>query len=298
MIIRSRRPADAPTPPAPEIRQLWPADIPRLRLESHARLDEADAAALVIQAPGASFWIPETGEFLLVTPWRHRADIITIHSASAFANETALIRAVVDNGRVAGYAAFVIVNVSETRRPSFYARNGLTRLETIVTYQHRRAGHLAAIEPVAGLRFERVGAEDRQAIAWLQNVDRQAFPWLWRNSAAEFDTYLRYPGVDVRLGWLDGEAVCYTGTTRYRQWGHLDRIAAVPTQQGRGLGRQMLAMVGREMVASGIRRIALSTQADNARSRSLYAAAGFERTPEDDYDLFGVVLDPEAATSP
>jgi ribosomal-protein-alanine N-acetyltransferase len=295
MIIRRRRAGDAPARETPEIRRLWPADISRLRLGLHARLDEADAAALVIQSPGASFWVPATGEFLLVTPWRHRSDIITVHTASAFANETSLMRAVIDHGREAGYGAFVLVNTDETRRPAFYARHGLTRLEGIVTYEHGRLGHLASLAPADSLRFQPVRADDRDAVAALRRVDAAAFPWLWRNSPEEFDVYLRYPGVDVRLAWLDGEPVGYTGATVYREWGHLDRIAAHPSHQGRGLGRRMLAMVGRELLASGVRRLALSTQADNGRSRALYASTGFQRTPDDDYEVFGVLYDDEGA---
>lgn len=279
------------------VRQLWPADVSRLRLANHPRLDEADAAALVIQSPGSSFWSSETGEFLLVTPWRHRPDIITIHTFGAFSHEPELMRAVIDHGREAGYAALVAVDLNETRHPAFYARYGMMKIEDIVTYQHRRPGHITPPAITSDLVFTRVEADDQSMISALLELDHEAFPWLWRNSPAEFEAYLRFPGVEVWLGKLDSDAVSYVGLTNYRGWGHLDRIATRLRYQGRGYGRLALHMAVRRMVELGARRVGLSTQGENARSRALYTRTGFDRTREDDYALFAVVFDPHADPS-
>lgn len=299
MIVRSD-PTPDPLPSAsPVVRQLWPADVSRLRLAQHSRLDEADAAALVVQSPGSSFWVPETGEFLLVTPWRHRPDIITIHTFGAFAHEPELMAAVIGQGRQAGYAALVIVDINETRHPTFYVRYGLTRIEDIVTYEHRRPGQMTnADEWVGNVSFRAVDPNDAAMMSVLLAMDHEAFPWLWRNSPTEFESYLRFPGVEVRMGFMGTEPVCYAGFTNYQGWGHLDRIATRPRYQGRGYGRVTLRTAVRRMVERGARRIGLSTQGENARSRALYKSTGFSRTPEDDYAIYAVLFGNQAISSP
>lgn len=294
MIVRSGLAPDSYLPPESAPRQLWPADISRLRLADHPRLDEAEAAALVIQSPGSSFWIPETGEFLLVTPWRHRSDVITIHTSNAFGGETELMQAAIAHGRQEGFAALVVVNLGETRHPAFYARHGLRKIEDIVTYEHRHPDRLQPLAAGSELSFKHVRPDDRPAIADLLDLDHDAFPWLWRNSPAEFESYLRFPGVEVWLAHTGTEAVSYIGITLYRGWGHLDRIATRTRCQGRGYGRLALQMAVHRLVELGARRVALSTQGDNARSRRLYASTGFRRTPGDDYSIFGVVFGQDA----
>jgi len=278
-------------PSRPLVRQLWPADVSRLRLGDHSRLDEADAAALVVESPGSSFWIPETGEFLIVTPWRHRSDIVTIHTAAAFAHEAALMEAVIDHAAGAGHSALVMIDINESRHPAFYARHGLTRLEEIVTYEHHRPAQFEIVEYFDRLDFRQVDVRDSATKSTLIDLDHSAFPWLWRNSPLEFESYLRFPGVEVWLGFAGDQAVCYAGFTSYHRWGHLDRIATAPRQQGRGYGRQVLQMAVQRMVKRGANRVALSTQGVNARSRKLYSDAGFNRTPEDDYAIFAVLFD-------
>lgn len=290
MIARSDLSPDSPSSASPLVRQLWPADVSRLRLAEHSRLDEADAAALVIQSPGSSFWLPETGEFLLVTPWRHRPDITTIHTFGAFSHEPELMAAVIGQGRQGGYAALVIVDINETRHPAFYARHGLTRIEDVVTYEHRRPGQMTASEISGGLDFKMVDPNDASIMSILLAMDHEAFPWLWRNSPSEFESYLRFPGVEVWMGFDGAEPVCYAGITNYHGWGHLDRIATRPRYQGRGYGRVTLRMAVQRMVERGARRVGLSTQGENARSRALYKSTGFNRTPEDDYAIYAVMF--------
>lgn len=293
MIAHSDTPSEPVSSASPPVRQLLPADVSRLRLGEHARIDEADAAALVIQSPGSSFWVPETGEFLLVTPWRHRPDIITFHTFGAFAHEPELMAAVIEHGRQAGFAALVVVSINETRHATFYSRYGLTKIEDIVTYEHRRPAQMAAVDAAGEPEFRLVNPDDRTAMSTLLEMDHQAFPWLWRNSPIEFESYLRFPGVEVWMGFTGDEAVCYAGITLYNRWGHLDRIATRPRYQGRGYGRRTLSMAVRRLVELGARRVGLSTQGENARSQALYASTAFDRTPGDDYEIFAIVFDPE-----
>lgn len=266
--------------------QLWPADVPRLHLDSHPRLSADEAVRLLALRPGVSFWIPGTGEFIIVTPWRHRSELVTVHTFGAFANEDALVNAAMAHARDQKSAGFVVVDINETRRPSFYVHHGLRRIEDIVTYEHRRPSRLASLKADAGLEFRRVNLEDTGLLHDVLELDHAAFPWFWWNSIEEFRAYLDHPGVEVWAGLWNNDVVAYIGSTHYLRWGHLDRIATRPDLQGTGIGRAALSFAAKLMRERGCRRLALSTQGNNHRSRSLYQRSGFVRTPNDDYGIF------------
>ena len=272
--------------PSLEAQQLWPPDVSRLHLDSHPRLTADEADRLLALRPGASVWIPGTGEFILVTPWRHRDELVTVHTFGAFANEDALLKAAMAHARDGGSAGFVVVDINETRRPSFYVRHGLRRIEDIVTYEHRRPSRLASFKAHAGLEFRRVNLNDTGLLHDVLELDHAAFPWFWWNSIDEFRAYLDYPGVEVWAGLRNNNVVAYIGATHYLRWGHLDRIATRPDLQGSGIGRAALSFAAKVMLEQGCRRLALSTQGNNERSRGLYQRSGFVRTPNDDYGIF------------
>jgi ribosomal protein S18 acetylase RimI-like enzyme len=267
--------------------------VPRLFLEGHGRIDAADAAALLVQAPGASAWVPETGEFLIVTPWRRRPQLVTIHTFGAFANEDVLMDAVAEQARFDQRAGIVLVDVNEVRKPSFYQRHGFEAFEHLVTYTHRHLGRLGRAPDVAGLEFVEVDGSEPALLAAVEDLDHRAFPWFWWNSGAEFSNYLVDPAVELWAGLLGGELVAYVGLTMYRRWGHLDRIAVAPDLQSRGIGLASLGFSARRLASQGARMIALSTQAGNSRSRALYEGTGFSRTPRDDYAVHVRALDPD-----
>ncbi len=273
-------------------RQLWPADVPQLRLDNHPRLDSADAAALLTQAPGASWWLPDTGEFLLVTPWRRRPNLVTIHTSGAFANEVVLMDAVASQAERDGRAGIVLVDINEVRHPSYYQRHGFERLEDLVTYSHRNPARLAKLPNPAGVEFVEVDGTNPGMFAAIEALDHDAFPWFWWNSGAEFQAYLVDPAVELWAGILDGDLVAYIGLTMYRRWGHLDRIAVAPGRQGHGIGRATLGFAARRLAEQGARMLALSTQGRNERSRTLYEGTGFSHTPRDDYAVHVRIIDP------
>lgn len=274
-----------------EPRQLWPGEVEHLRLDRHPRLTAAHAVELLDQCPGASFWIPNTSEFIVVTRWRHRFELVTVHSSGAFANEDALLRAAMTWARDQGKAGFVMVDSTETRSPGFYARHGLRRLEDIVTFEHRRPASLASESIPDDIEFVKVDRSDAGLLRDVQDLDHAAFPWFWWNSPEEFSVYLDIPGVEIWAGIRDREVVTYSGTTLYRRWAHLDRIATRPSLQGMGLGRATLIFAVRMLVHQGCREVVLSTQGNNPRSRTLYRRTGFVRTPADDYSVFAAPFD-------
>lgn len=277
---QSRRHTPALTP-----RPLWPTDIPRLRMDLHPRLDTEEAIEILNERPGASFWLPESDEFILVHPWRHRAELSSIHTFGAFANEDVLMKAVLEHARQSGQAGMVVVDVNETRHPTFFARHGIERLEDIVTYAHPDPGSHHARSHAGHLEFLRVPAGPSTLLTAVIDLDHRAFPWFWWNSAHEFDAYLNYPGVEVWAGIASDRVVAYAGITRYRGWAHLDRIATSPDLQGQGIGQATLGHMMGRAAQKGARSLALSTQRNNRQSRRLYERAGFEPTPRDDYSI-------------
>lgn len=274
------------------VRTLTPADISRLNVRNHPRLEEGDAEALVIQAPGLSKWHPESGEFILVTPWRHRREIPSIAINASFRHEDALVAATIGSAKERGAAAFVMLETYETRRPAFYTRNGMDRLEHITTYEHARPRSFLATMTERRQHFVRLDREHAALGRQVLDLDHAAFPWLWWNSAEEFSSYLSLPNIDVWAGIVDDRVVSYVGFTHYRRWAHLDRIAIHPDAQRQGFGREALHFAVERMVARGAMRVGLSTQGNNMVSRRLYESAGFHPTPDLDYDVYGIILPP------
>lgn len=276
---------------APEVRAVTPADVPRLRLPDRFHYATDDLEPVMAGYPVRSFWMPATGECAIVLPWRHRPELPSLAFLSAFEHERAILDAVIDSARQAESKALIFLDALEYRRASFYARNGFELLERILTLELMRA--TPAMEPNGSreVRFVQLVPTDAVALAATTALDQRAFPWLWWNTADEFRAYLDSDGVEVWIGAVGREIVSYVGMTHFPGWGHLDRIAVSPDHQRQGLGRASLEFAIQRMRQRRASRISLSTQGDNARSQRLYAQAGFRRTPEHDYSVYGVVFD-------
>lgn len=274
------------------IRELCPDDVPRLRLNGLGRVDERTVRKAVEAYPGRSVWAPNSLEFALVVPWRHREEIAVVQELSAARGAGALVAAAVECCRAAGTALLLFVELDERRRASFYDRAHLSPIEDVITYELE---HPRSVPAVPGpLVFESVVPGDSRGMEALVRLDHAAFPWLWWNSAPEFAVYAETPGVELILARIDGRPAAYIGITSYADWGHLDRIAVDPAVQGRGLGAQALAFAVEAMVRRGAKRVALSTQRENERSQRLYERYGFRRSPGHDYRLYGAALFPPA----
>lgn len=278
-------------PAGDEIRTLVPGDIRQLHLRDHPRLRPGDAESFVIQAPGLSKWHPASGEFVLVTPWRRRTDIPSVNTLSAFQHEDALLAAAITSAEEQGAAAFVLMDAFEIRRPLFYSRNRLDKLESILTYEHRRPRALLQDAPPHRQQFEPWFGADDDVLDYLLTLDNAAFPWLWWNTRAEFLAYARMPFVEIWIGRVDGRRTSYIGLTHFRRWSHLDRIAILPDVQGQGYGRETLRFAVSRMLEMGAERVGLSTQKNNFRSRRMYEQFGFRETPELNYDIFGILFE-------
>lgn len=265
------------------IQTLDPNDIPRLRLP--AQRSAHSLRQLLELHPGRSVWSPATLEYAIVGPWRNRPEISCIDELAAAPNVEPLLRSAFERCVDHGDDLMLAIELDTQRSPTRYERADMELLEEVITYEMETPR--APWQPDPSLRLVPVEANDGSAIDWVTRLDLAAFPWLWRNSRKEFDVYLRTPGVELAAIEANGEPVAYIGVTLFVDWGHLDRIAVAPDQQGRGLGRQALGLAIEAMRRGGARRIALSTQRTNRRSQRLYERFGFRRTFDHDYRLYG-----------
>ncbi len=277
----------------PGVAILTPADLRRLRTTGNPRVDETDIRAILELAPGQSFWMPDTGEFILVAPWRHREELPAVHTLWSFSNDAPLIGAAHAAATERGAAALVMLETGERRRLSFYHQHGFNRIEIIRTYEHMEPEVLSRRYDSGVQRFTQVTPDRPDLLSLLLHLDHASFPWFWWNSPEEFASYLRFPGVEVWVGIREDEVVSYIGFTSFHRWAHLDRIAVDPEMQGHGLGRSAIAFAAQRMIRGGATRVGLSTQSSNRVSRHLYETLGFRHTRQSDYDVYGIVIDPD-----
>ncbi len=270
------------------------ADIPKLHLTWHPRLQADTIARALERVPGISQWHPRSGEFLLATPWRHRDDIVAIRDLTAFHHEDALVAASLAAAQDSGMIAYIASESYEKRKPEFYARNGFARVESVVSYTHERVADYLDVTSIGPLDMRPVTIADSELLDQVMAVDHAAFAPIWRNSAAEFWWWMQQQSVEVWAGVIDATVVSYYGVTYYQRFGHLDRIAVLPEHQGKGYGAATLMAAMHRMASMGLPNAALTTQHDNPASQHLYARAGFRRHPRDDYEIYGVIFPTEA----
>ncbi len=268
-----------------DIRILTPDDVRTLRMPWDGRYNEREIREIVTVGPRISVFNRRTGEFLIGGPWRHRVEIATILELAATAGAIDLIHAFTEACAQEGIDLVVASEQAERRKREFYSGALLDPVEDIVVYEMAKVRQ--APPRLNGLRFESFDPDNIEQFEGLLQLDHASFPWLWWNSGDEFLEYASAPGVQIDVGRDEsGRVIAYTGTTRFRTWGHLDRIAVAPDLQGRGLGKAALDWAVMTLARSGAKRVGLSTQARNTRSRQLYDSYGFRRSPSHDYRIY------------
>ncbi|CAN5289013.1 hypothetical protein BH23CHL1_BH23CHL1_00720 [soil metagenome] len=269
-----------------DIRLLAPEDVGRLRQSWDARHTLTDLRQIASSPANLSLWNARTGEYVVGGPWRHRTEILEIVDIAAVGGAVELVQAFAQTAEERGVELVLVPERSERRKEQFYGAVGFEAIEEIIIYEmhHLRPPRHRPLIPV----FNRIDIHQPGSHHTLLELDNEAFPWLWRNSEAEFANYAAAPGVEIEIAFDNGgRPLAYVGYTKLRTWGHLDRIAVSPAAQGGGLGRVALEYAVARMVAAGARRVGLSTQANNHVSRALYESFGFHRNASHDYRLYG-----------
>jgi ribosomal protein S18 acetylase RimI-like enzyme len=270
------------------IKVLRPESVDQLRLGWWSRTDPASFARALARAPDMSVWVPETHEYALVAPWRHRSEVVHVIDLVAVRNPVELLRAAIERARAAGARLLLWIEMSERRSPAFYARAGLQLLETVISYEIAIGGSISAVR-LSG-QIKRVDTLGGGNLDDLIAVDWSAFPFLWRNSREEFQDYVSQPGVEAYLFRDEGAAVGYLGISTFPGWGHIDRLAIASGAQGRGRGRELTLFALERLASLGATRVGLSTQHRNRRSQNLYSKLGFHRQLGGDYRIYGCPL--------
>jgi RimJ/RimL family protein N-acetyltransferase len=273
----------------PIVRTLAAVDVDALRLPSKASAQST--RRLLEQNPGRSVWVPETLEYALIGAWRNRREIASVEDLVAVRHLEPLLHAAIARCAAQGDDLMLAIELDVPRATSRFERAGLEMLEEVITYEADIGRE--PWSPSSRVRPVRVDVDNALSVDLVTRMDQEAFPWLWRNSRAEFDAYLRTTGVEVSVIEANGQPVAYFGVTLFSGWGHLDRIAVVPELQGHGYGLEALGLAVDAMRRRGAQRAGLSTQRTNFRSQRLYERFGFHRTAEHDYRLFGAWCQPE-----
>ncbi|MCA9860273.1 MAG: GNAT family N-acetyltransferase [Thermomicrobiales bacterium] len=260
----------------------------RHRFDWASRIDINDLHRTLSIYPGRSVWVPADDELLIVAPWRNRDEIASVAQISAVRRLDELIEAARSNSFRLGARAIVMPEWNETRSPRFYARNGFELLEDVLSFEI----NADVIRPDDLRRddVQQLISPNQPLLDRILEIDHLAFPWLWRNSRLEFEHYLYTPGVETwALKDGAGRPVSYIGVTSYAGWGHLDRIAVDPAVQGAGHGARAVRFAVARLRQLGARRVGLSTQKSNHRSRRLYERIGFQQTGQNDYRIYGTL---------
>jgi ribosomal protein S18 acetylase RimI-like enzyme len=273
----------------PTIEVLQAKDVRDLRLPWLSRFSSETLRMQLLEVPGMSLWVPRTGEYLVAEPWRRRSDIAQVLEVTARKGKPALLNELMARLQEAGYSLVLMTSDVWYDDPKAYSGLGIELLERIVFF-HKELGDAKSSQPARELPALDFTLLSLGELDLLLQVDHASFPWLWWNSPREFENYMQMEGVYVYLARLAGAPVGYASFTMYQGWAHLDRLAVIESQQGKGYGAAQLVHTLRAMEALGAGSVNLSTQENNIQSHKLYKGFGFKRA-RDVLSLYGKYLD-------
>ncbi len=113
----------------------------------------------------------------------------------------------------------------------------------------------------------------------VEEIDREAFGLLWRNSLDSLELAFRQSAV-ATIAENDHGALGYQISTASPMGGHLARLAVTPKAQGEGIGYALVYDMLDQFERRGAVHVSVNTQHDNSASLALYDKAGFRRTGE------------------
>jgi ribosomal protein S18 acetylase RimI-like enzyme len=188
---------------------------------------------------------------------------------------SALLEAGLELGRHRGHEQALLV----VPRPSAGGRELALRHRGVLDHSEHALVLLTepsegSSDPRIGLR--RAGPDDAVELGRLLEVG-------FGHPAPDLATLLGSDRDPTLLVVLDDQPV---GTIRYTRDGDHAGISGFvvdPAQQGRGIGRQVLRRVCRDLRHSGARQIGLEVEVDNDRALGLYTSVGFTQATTEDY---------------
>lgn len=172
---------------------------------------------------------------------------------------------------------------------------GLSPQEYIITYERVYDTH-PTLPVCPGVQLRPACAED---VRRLTELDATTFPSLWRLASGEMIELLIISGYFL-VAEREGELIGYVcGNVRHGV-GQIYRLAVGPEEQGRGIGRLLLANALSYCQTNGASSILINTLESNQAADRLYRHFGFRpvlpRVPVMVGDLAGTLPAREAET--
>lgn len=235
----------------------------------------ADVAELATMS-GSEPWrvrVTERGEAAVLGPWRaHLRDCAVFGLWCAPARVPVIITDLLEVASAQGFERLLGPLVPERdARP--YLDAGLRVVSRVVVMRAAISKGAAAPTAPAGLIIRPADVADLPRIIAL---DEECFEPFWHYDATSLTRLVDAERVVVAE--VDGRIVGYTLCTLRAGQGSLGRLAVARAYRRRGIGRYLVAEALAWQAARGARTVVLSTQEENAASRSLYASAGFRET--------------------
>lgn len=128
----------------------------------------------------------------------------------------------------------------------------------MIALRGAREGDLAAIRALVAAAYA----------PWIAVIGRRPGP-------VDDDYAARIAAGEAQLAEADGSILGLLVTERHDGFLLIDNIAVAPGQQGRGVGRALLAAAEAEARRAGLPRLRLYTHARMGSNIALYARAGF-----------------------
>ena len=114
----------------------------------------------------------------------------------------------------------------------------------------------------------------------VEYIDQCAFPSLWQNSLAGLTNAFELRGIST-VALHNDTIVGYQISTTMTIYGHLARLAVLPTYQRQGVAFALVYDLLEKFKERGLWRVTVNTQSDNKPSLQLYEKFGFEITGEE-----------------
>lgn len=203
--------------------------------------------------------------------WRGRADVGYLSVGAAHPPTTDTIERCLHVLRRHGYAS-VVTNALGPADTLPFVDSGFSVHERLHLLTHDLE-HLPEITHES----RRARAGDRARVLAL---DARAFRPFWQLDAEAMTNAIEAtPATRFRVAEGEDGIAAYAITGRAGRQGYLQRIGVDPGQQGRGLGRSMVADALRWLRRHRCRGAVVNTQLDNDAAFTLYQACGFQEMP-------------------
>ena len=166
----------------------------------------------------------------------------------------------------------VVMLMSNNWCGNYLAPLGFAYYDDLITYSYINSLGAHIVPPLA-----RVYPAEREHLADIARIDRQAFQPPWRMSNRDLLQALRIADRPMVAEYA-GAIVGYEISTRNQDVAHLARLAVAPAHQNRRIGSALLSHLIANLGRRGVQTLSVNTQLGNLPSQRLYTRFGFIRT--------------------